>query len=284
MDKITSLQNTDILAIHEAFQRAFENYFVPMEMSCEQFRERMSSEKVDFSLSFGYFVEGHLTGFMLHALQEEEGKKKVYNAGTGVIPEVRGKGVTQLLYNAAIQKFKEQGVQEIQLEVITKNEPAIKVYKKTGFKISRELIFLKQEPGGKRKIPAAGKGYELRAIENPDLTLIRSFRDWEPSWQNSDLVVMSAGSKVIKTGAYIEDKLAGYIMFNPESGKIHQLAVCREYRRKGIGSSLLHYAMDIAAVPLIVLNMDACDNGYLLLLKAFGFRELLRQFEMHKQL
>ena len=51
----------------------------------------------------------------------------------GILPEFRGKGIGSRLVEAALDKAWEFGLEKVELEVYTINEPAIALYRKHGF-------------------------------------------------------------------------------------------------------------------------------------------------------
>lgn len=53
--------------------------------------------------------------------------------GMGLLPEFRGKGVGSKLLKAVLDHAKKFGLEKVELNVYTTNEPAIALYKKFGF-------------------------------------------------------------------------------------------------------------------------------------------------------
>ncbi|HEV7329438.1 MAG TPA: GNAT family N-acetyltransferase [Flavisolibacter sp.] len=60
-------------------------------------------------------------------------EKHAYLGMMYVIPEERGKGINAAIIQALIKLANERGITEICLEVFSKNNSAIKAYKKLGF-------------------------------------------------------------------------------------------------------------------------------------------------------
>jgi len=54
-----------------------------------------------------------------------------------VLPEFRGKGIGKKLIAKSLNRLKVEGVKAVRLTVLTKNEIAVKLYEKFGFKIYR---------------------------------------------------------------------------------------------------------------------------------------------------
>jgi len=83
-------------------------------------------------------------------------------------------------------------------------------------------------------------------------------------------------------GAYLDDKCVGYgVVFQP-TGNLMQLAVAHAHRRKGIGSKILQALS--AGESLKVNNVDEILKGTLAFYEANGFKLVLEQYEMSKNL
>ena len=82
-------------------------------------------------------IRGDNFGFIINAIDKRNGILTAFNTGTGVIPEYRGKRIVKSIYAHAIGELRQQGVEKSTLEVITKNDIAIRSYKSIGFSIRR---------------------------------------------------------------------------------------------------------------------------------------------------
>jgi len=86
-------------------------------------------------------------------------------------------------------------------------------------------------------------------------------------------------------GAFAENKLAGYCVFEPTSGDITQIAVDKQYRRKGIATSLLHEIMNINKNDAVkIINTDISCRSITDFLAAKNITPTGKQFEMVKEL
>src|SRR6187402_1352190 len=112
--KISHLKNIPISEIVIAFNLSFSDYIVPLQLTEQQFKDKIFAEDIHLEWSFGAFVDDKLVGFILHGFRNN----MLYNAGTGVIPEYRGNKITQKLYAYTLEKAKLENITSIQLEVI----------------------------------------------------------------------------------------------------------------------------------------------------------------------
>jgi len=134
---IRTLLNIDTKTIMNAFNSAFSDYVIKLQLTEESLLNKITCENITLDSSVGAYEGDILIAFVLNGLREVNGKKTVYNAGTGVIPEHRGKRIIESLYHYFLPVLEDQGYTHHQLEVIQGNEKAIRIYKKPGFEISR---------------------------------------------------------------------------------------------------------------------------------------------------
>ena len=112
-----------------------------------------------------------------------------------------------------------------------------------------------------------------------------TFCDHLPSWQNSFEAVERNPEDFLILGAYFEESLAGYCIFEPGSGDITQIAVERSHRRKGIASLLLEVAIRSNRCDSVkAINYETELEGFSELMRSFGISMKGRQFEMIKSL
>src|SRR5580765_3997986 len=79
--------------LYDAFLEAFSDYVVPFALTGEQFRNHIIVTAVDLERTVGCIDDGKLVGFSLNGFGEWEGTSTVYDAGTGVVPAWRRKGI-----------------------------------------------------------------------------------------------------------------------------------------------------------------------------------------------
>jgi len=272
------LSDHDFESLYVCFLAAFSDYEVDMQMSREQFRQRIVRDGVRMEMSAGAFdANQQMIGFCINGVGTWQGTETAYDAGTGVVREYRGRGVGKELFAFLTPRLRDKGIKQYLLEVLTTNTPAASLYRKLGFMDTRQLAVF-------RSFTRIGNSSDasVRQIQQPDWNLYRSFWDGYPSWQNSiDAVERIATDRMI-AAAYLNDECVGYgIVFTP-SANLMQLAVSPRHRRKGIGSALL-----AALEPperLKINNIDEQLTNALEFYKANGYKQVLGQYEMMKTL
>lgn len=274
------LSAADLIPLYDCFLEAFSDYQVDMQMSREQFEQRITRDGVRLEISAGAFDDAKMIGFYMNGSGLWQGKQTAYDAGTGVIPEYRGRSVAKELFTFIVPRLKQVGIAQYLLEVLSDNDRAVALYRKLGFVETRVLaVFRSDEP-----VIRLGElpDVSIRPVEEPDWTLFESFWDGYPSWQNSSAAVERVASAREILGAYAGEKCVGYgVVFRP-TGNLMQLAVAREYRRRGIGSRILAALSGNEALK--VNNIDEKLTGTLSFFEANKCKIVLKQYEMLKGL
>lgn len=279
--EITTLENVEIDKIVNVLNLSFSDYMVPMHLNAEQLQLKIFAENIQLDLSIGVFSSGQLVGFMLHALNELDGQLMAYNAATGVIPEYRGQGLVAKMYDHLLPKLKELGVKQMVLEVIVGNHAAIRAYEKMEYKIKRTLRcfdgIVKEAP---KQEPAVIK--ELTDFEWDTFT---SFWSVQPSWQYTIKTLENSKDRCRILEASINQESVGYIIFNPTSRRILQIAVAASHRRKGIASQLVDTMVKaIDPKELFAYNVDSNSSEITSFLEKLGFSNTISQYEMKREI
>jgi len=278
--KIKTLEGTSSKALVNAFNASFADYFTPFQLSKEQLISKMAADKTDLSLSVGAFDNEKLSGFILHGFDVVDNLKVVYNGGTGVIPEQRGAGLTKKMYQYVLPILKSQKVNIVQLEVITGNIQAIRSYENSGFKTERKVLCYK----GEAEVTNANKAIEIKKLQGYDWDLMKSFWGFQPTWQNSNNVLDRIKGNTVALGAYLNNRMVGYAIFDPNNKRIHQIAIGPNFRRKKIGSAMIGEIINTCGNSLSIINVDERSKSIHGFLKSLGFENFLDQYEMQLQL
>ncbi len=270
---LTHIPLADIAA---TFNQAFADYHVKLSITEERLVWKIKAEGIDLSLSTGVYDNKQMVGFILHATEERNGQKLVYNGGTGVIPAYRGKQLVQGMYGSIQPLMKDRRVDALVLECITQNIPAIKTYQRLGFVIKRELNCYKGVPDGEIAHTIV-QTQSLGFLEDSE-----AFCDTEPTWQHTNNAIRRAPEEhqiftIEKNGAVV-----AYAVYYPASLRIKQLAVHKDYRRQGMATSLLQYLKQQSG-ELTFTNVDSECVSLNALLTGRNMDNFVQQYEMWKQ-
>jgi GNAT superfamily N-acetyltransferase len=251
------------------------DYFISLQFTEESMATKIKSEGILLRYSLGAFEGKQLVGFMLHGYDVIDGEKTIYNAGTGVIPSHRGQGITTSLYQYAIPLLAKEGIRSHLLEVIDNNYPAMHVYEKIGFRNVRKLYAYKNLSPVHAKQSFAVK--RLNEIPSEAFT----FSEMASAWQNSLASVERdrAGHQLV--GIFDEEAIIAFAAYIPSTGRVKQLSVHPQYRRKDLGTWLMHVIQQNSSVQqLVVTNIDESYEPGNDFLQSLGFDRFLGLYEM----
>ena len=270
---------SDLGQMHMAFNEAFSDYQVNFQLDKQTFNKRFLQKlNISFPHSWGAFLGERLVGFIYHTINIYQNQLILYNGGTGVIPEYRGKRIPDNLFKHAFREVQHDEVTGSVLEVVTDNARAVKTYKKVGFRELRRLKCFKLLKA--EELTHTFHGYRVKTNTNPD------FRNYQPlvSYEPTFLDTFSQLQYNLPNEQFIEfwdnDLLVGFIAFQPHLGRISQIAVRQDYRQQGIGTQLISEAYQNSSRSLSIMNIDENEFEMISFLVNIGFENQLDQFEM----
>ncbi|MFP3833987.1 GNAT family N-acetyltransferase [Chryseobacterium sp. SIMBA_028] len=272
-----TLKNLDVEELLSVFNLSFSDYVVPFHLTRELLNFKIATEKIDLSISVGAFENEKLVGFILQAEKIENGEGVAYNGGTGVVPEGRGKGLVRKMYDFIIPVLKERNINTLILEVIDENQKAIRAYENLGFIIVRRLLCF----NGNINLIKNNSEIVIKELTDFQWETFASFRDIEPSWQGSVFVLKDMKKDCTILGAFKEERLVGYAVYNSVVRKIYQVAVDKNYRKQGVATTLFDaIKSDINGQTVSLNNVDEISEGTSNFLSKIGLENKVSQFEM----
>lgn len=279
------LKKDDFSAIHQTFQEAFSDYLITFQLTPLQLERHILLNAVDLERSVGCFDGDRMVGFTMNGFGYWNDRSTIYDAGTGVVPDFRRRGLSRAMFDLIFPLCERLSIEQCLLEVITQNDKALKLYQDLGFRSTRKLLLLEIKDLLKTRAGIT-KGVEIKEILTPDWNLLRTFWDGKTSWQNSaEAIDRSRDVKKI-LGAFVEGECVGYIIFSTNLGRVAQMAVSKDHRKRGVGSTLLlavqASARETESIQLV--NLDDSLTGAVRFFQNRGFGEILSQYEMVKAL
>ena len=277
--KFHSLSQCSLGTLAHLFNQAFSDYIIKIELSPQQIKQKIILDRIDLNYSVGARINGQWVGFIFSAIGEWKGQKTAYNAGTGVVPDYRGHKLTMQMYDWLMPKFKNADIHHGLLEVIDTNEAAIHNYKKIGFSITRHLdcmIFKEEKP---LKYPI-GDQLLSKELFDLDWDYIKSFWNFQPSWQNDIEGVKALTGSFAYLGVFKNDELVAYAIKDPVKGRIAQFGVHPEHRNQSVGTYLFHSLRLLGNPKQSIINIDQSDEKTISFLKSIGFEYYIGQYEM----
>ena len=281
---IKSLEKTDFETIIKAFALAFADYDI--QLNADELQTMWKRRGFNPKLSFAAFEGDDIVAFTLNGTGNFNGMKMAYDTGTGTLKAYRGKGLATEIFEYSIPYLKAANISHYLLEVLQHNTKAVSVYRNIGFEVTREFNYF---AWNNHEINNEIKNMEIPCyIENIEIEkypAVSDFWDFYPSWQNSFESIQRASHDFISLGAFVDKKLAGYCVFEPNSGDITQIAVDKQNRRKGIASLLLRVMLKLNKNDHIkIVNTDVLCSSISDFLHAKNILAKGQQFEMVKKL
>jgi ribosomal protein S18 acetylase RimI-like enzyme len=288
--------------IVRAFNLAFGDYALKMDDRDEIWlRNRMQKNNVDYDCSVGVFAGDELVGFSLTGIDNWRGIPSAFDAATGIVPGYRGQGLAHRMFEHALPRLRERGIQRFLLEVLQVNEPAIKAYRRVGFEATREFDCYIWKPAetriaGSRPAASAGRvatagpdtgstaaAFEVLPVDKSLTNELADHLDYHPSWEISLAAIGRIPDEVLAYGAFEGDRLVGTLVYYPLLEWIVNLVVRRDARRRLVGTRLLrhleaHLSPDTGTVKMI--NVERGAEGMKRFVEAVGFEFEIAQFEM----
>jgi ribosomal protein S18 acetylase RimI-like enzyme len=260
------LTREDFEALLTAFNEAFSDYVVPLQLTREQLDSMLTRRGWSPGLSVGVFDDDRLVAFTMNGFHVDT----AYDTGTGVVPTHRRRGLAKQMMEFLVPHLRDGGVKRYVLEVIETNTPAVTLYRECGFSVTRRLqCWSFAGAAGNDGTPGTDGTYGTDATPN------EAWFEIAPSWQNATHSVARSRDPHLVLG-----NADAFAILFPSSGDVPQLAVRPEARRHGLGTRLLREAAAIAGKPLRIVNVDDRHEGVTHFLEAAGAQRTVAQLEM----
>ena len=267
---IKNLSDISFETIIECFFKAFDNYFVELPREKEYYKQRWKAANVNYRYSYGMFEGAKMVGFILHALDKRKNRLIAFNTGTGVIPEYRGKRIVNSIYAYALKDLKEKNIEQSVLEVITKNDIAIKLYERIGFEKCKEYKCFngKIELDSKEEVVLNEidlNDVDWHALPNQDLY----------SWDNQKESLMEGNYRFFQV-IYKNEPESFFVI----DSKINYLAQFDLLKKEKNGWLRLFLGIKKISKSIKINNVDNRLKEKLDTLVSIGFMNTVNQFEM----
>ena len=271
----------DVSKMRKTFNKAFSDYMVPMYLSQGQFLQKIVQKtNISFKYSIGSYYNNKLVGFIFNSINYYEGKKTAYNGGTGVIADFRGNKLTEKMYDFLLPGLQANGVEQCVLEVISNNQPAIKVYENLGFKRTKYYHCMKLTEKSPYLVNTENKAIKIAVADRPNWKKYIKFCDYNTCFLDSFPMLKKNKQNETILEAYSGDKLVGFLIFNRKMGRVEHIGVDHNNRGQGIGTLLIKKMIKLCRNnPIYILNLNERYYDLLNFFLRLGFQNEIDQFE-----
>ena len=264
MYRFQALDKICLEQIAECFNLAFSDYEQPIHFTAQSLKYYLTASAVELSLSFGAFCGDEMVGFILNSGGSYNNHNVVFDAGTGVVPEHRGKKVFSELFGYTVQQLRQQGIARYYLEVLQGNHHAVSIYCKKGFSVLREYSVLVGSG-------AKGDHHPVAVAPYQDFEVFITKFAVEPSFEHTTHNIRR--NPELYEVRYLDDR--AYCIYAKRNGEIIQMHYNELDALKKVMSALVEqYPRAMAK------NVDFRYGDVLQMLTETGFKEITRQYEM----
>ncbi|OHX41153.1 GNAT family N-acetyltransferase [Cytobacillus oceanisediminis] len=287
--KIKKLTQVTLEEALTAWNKGFEGYIVPIKMDIQAFVNRIASEGLSPEKSIVVFMHGEPCGIILNGFREINGRKIAWNGGTGIAPQYRGKGLSAAMMSEVLSIYKAEKVHTAFLEAIEENERAIKLYKKAGYAITDQLLYLNKKLTHKEIGSLTESHLAIKKIYPEQLQSI-SFYDSDAAWQCQWQSAKQGEAAVLMSE---DGKEEGYILYKrvlEAAGRteriiIYQLNFTDGSAYEAMTESILGqlFLDQDGSIDFTAVNISVSNPASKALLK-MGFEKKIGQVMMKKTL
>ncbi|MDR0230385.1 MAG: GNAT family N-acetyltransferase [Flavobacteriaceae bacterium] len=232
--RVKFLNSTPITTIFELIESLDITPYKSNKLTIERLKGKIKAENIDLSLSIGAFIDKKLVAIILHG----NNNGKLFNALTYISPEFKDQGLINKMYDYALPLFRRFELKKISIEVSTSNDALIRSYRKIGFKKWRTV----ESVYGLLDISNLVQNEEvmIQPASYYDFLILYAEKDILPSFENSEYCISNMDNDIIIKKAVYNSTTVGYIVYRPSETKIIQLWVKESFRRKKVGTTLVH--------------------------------------------
>ena len=226
MFEIKRMNNCSFQTAHEVWNAGFKGYFVDLTLPLDRFVQRLSYENISLAHSLIAFDGKRPIGFLLNASRASRDKKIAWNGGTGVAPDMRGKGVGKALVAAAIEVYKSESVDMAFLEAIQGNDSAVALYKNHGYGVFDELTNLRADKP--TRFLNTQSSYIVQQVHPATVASLDFYYErsaWQTQWQS--LASTCGEAIIVRDGDSLPVAYALFRKKFDEQGKLLSIALCQ---------------------------------------------------------
>ncbi len=259
---------------------AFHGYAQPVNETPARLARLVRTQGLDLAHSLVIRHNGQLVGVSFLGLRNT----RAWVSAFGIVPAFRGRGLAKRLMERIIEQARTLGVHDLRLEVLVGNVAARRVYQHSGFRAQRDLVTMERAPWSS----TLERSTVLR-VERVDVeTAVRQALILEQTpacWQREapSLITGSTSGLVVHAGP----RIIGCALHSTRENAIalHHICATSDQASASV-QAILAYLVGTATTAgrhVTVLN-EPDPLGLVAAMGSHGFRETMRQLELHLDL
>ncbi|PZR97347.1 MAG: hypothetical protein DLM69_09805 [Candidatus Chloroheliales bacterium] len=253
----------------EMDNQSFAEYYFPIENAPQTMARYCQNNNVDLGNTVVMHDGETFVGMSMVATRGKRG----YVMGFGIVPEYRGRGAGKAMLAHTLEVARAAGLIRLQLEVLTQNTHAQRLYENSGFSVRRDVVTLKI---GVDAIPRHATTAHITRTD-PEQIMDWLLQGQKPIWsrERASLLVVGGEALVISRpgGA------TGAMLYQRREDRIQVLAAALIDRTSAndFAFMLRHVAEGVESVKI---HSEPDDTVLFQVCKDIGFAEEHRLHEM----
>lgn len=257
-----SASSVSLAELASVFNQAFSDYLIEVYFTRESLREYVHRHGLDLDTSLVIGADGYLVGLLLCGADGST----TWNAGMGVHPHWRRRGLGTELLDEWLAGARKAGLSRALLEVIKQNLVATNLYLSRGFREVRSYQGFEARPGWERGPPINHEMVERVGVGEL-LLVYREGHSWQKRSEVLERLEAFTALRTVGGGGYLIYECVGGLMY------IFDMTPNEE------GRALLEHAVR-REVPRLLRVVNAIDPVEEDLYRELGFRPWIRNVEM----
>lgn len=241
--------------LSQLFTQAYADYVVPVQIDAAGLEAMVDLYDLDLHASRVGVLDNTPIALALLGVREARG----WIGGMGVVPHLRGERIGLAVMQAVIESARRMALRSIDLEVITENQPAIRVYDALGFKRRRTLdIWLR---GSDATFPMPPH-LDVHTLDVSDcLAAFDDLHSVVPPWQRDLPTLRRLAASLHALGAVEAGRVESYVLYRMDGPRVTVLdaAAAPGRRTVAIEAALRALIRDRAGSPLRLVNLPQDD-------------------------
>ncbi len=254
----------------EMHNESFSGYFFPMTLTAEGSAWFWRVFDIDAaSCVVMHDEQGAFAGLARMGVRGSRG----WCGGFGIAPAFRGTGASKALAAQMVQVARENSLTTLQLEVLTQNVKAIKLYEHAGFAATRRLFGMQIKL---EALPTAAPGLLPEKVAPPVL-FDHLYERYQPDWERELASILTIGTYALALPG-TDGQLNGLLFQRAgETIQIHGALLQDDLPNADLAALLRAAAGEATGIQIF---NEPEDSPFLARCRDLGFEEFFSQHEM----